>query len=312
MKIKEFVERVESQNGTDSGRRLSMVALIFTLLMGTFIAVFAASRPQLPPALALFVFVTALVASVLIAQILFDLEGWYEQRKRDLDAEEIFQSLRGARDENVVPFILYLRPFVSTGKIAAEKSKLLRVGASYIGNGPLMLASDRVEFEEEIEKALRPLGKLIALGKPLEHMGAGRIRVDDNVWQDAIKLLMDNAEMIVLLPSPRPGTCWEVEHLLTSGALEKTIVVDPPNDRGSIEDGYDPISEWHGVRDTFHEHGYELPEDNEEGSLIIFGTDKKPSKISRIGLSGENQVRKFAKQLRKLLRDKAKGNRVEG
>ncbi len=303
--FKQIASKMNTPKGTQWGRKFSMVALVFSLILGAFIAVFSASRPQISPNAALFLFASALVASILIAQLFFDLEGWFEQRQRDMDAEQIFKSLSKEGGGAQEPFILYLRPFASTDKIGAKKTKLVGLGASSMGNGTLMVASDRVEFEEEIEKALRPLGKLVALGKPLEHMGAGRIRVADDVWQDAIKLLIDKSEMIVLLPSPREGTSWEVEHLLTSGALKKTIVVDPPNDRGSIENGYDPVNEWRGVAQTFHAHGYELPEDDEEGSLIIFGDNKKPVRTSKIGLSGENQVRKFAKMLQKSLRENA-------
>lgn len=299
--LRKIANQMETSKGTQLGRKICMVALVFSLLLGAFGAVFSASLQQLPPIIGLCLFITVLVFSILLAQLFFDLEGWFEQRQRDMDADEIFNALR--EDDNSVnePFILYLRPFVSTGKIGAEHTKLVGVHTAAMGSGAMMVSSDRVEFEEEIEKALRPLGKLVALGKPLEHMGAGRIRVDDDVWQDAIKLLIDRAEMIVLLPSPRPGTCWEVEHLLTSGALNKTIVIDPPNDRGSVDDGYDPVSEWQGVKATFEKHGYELPEDDEEGSLIIFGADKQPAYKSKIGLSGENQVRSFAKNLQKNL-----------
>ncbi len=296
--LKLIAEKMETNKGAQLGRHISAVALIFSLLMGTSIAVFSASRPQLSSAAALALFVSALVISILIAQLFFELEGWFEQRQRDIDADRIFQSLNGDQPLDEM-FILYLRPFVSTGKIGAETTNVIGLRSGPIGQTQFAVMSDRVEFEEEIEKALRPLGKLVALGKPLEHMGAGRIRVEDEVWQDAIKLLIDRAEMIVLLPSPRPGTCWEVEHLLTSGALKKTIVVDPPNDRGSDEDEYDPVAEWAGVRETFLAHGYVLPEDEEEGSLMIFGEGTQPIKTSKIGLGGENKIRKFAKQLLK-------------
>ncbi|MFC7290985.1 hypothetical protein [Hirschia litorea] len=301
--LKRFAQNMNTSTGTNWGRKISMIALIFSLISGAFVAAFSASRPELPPIAALFLFITAIVISILIAQLFFDLEGWFEQRDRDIEADRIFKSLSENDDSKVESFILYLRPFISTNKIGADQPKMMSFRPDGIGGATqFILTNDRVEFEEEVEKALRPLGKLIALGKPLEHMGAGRVRVADEVWQDAIKLLIDKAEMIVLLPSPRPGTSWEVEHLLTSGALEKTIVVDPPNDRGSVDKGYDPISEWAGVRTTFAEHGFSLPEDDEEGSLIIFGDQKEPVMTSKIGLGGENQVRRFARELQKKLR----------
>ena len=141
----------------------------------------------------------------------------------------------------------------------------------------LALGTDRLEFEAEVERALRPIGPLVALGKPLEHMGAGRIRVGDHEWRDAVERLMDAAELIVLLPSSRPGTTWEVRTLLSEGRLVKTIVVDPPDDLGADDATYDPSEEWAEVRRAFAAEGFSLPPDDSEGCCYTSATTRPPS-----------------------------------
>ncbi len=303
--LKSISKLAVTRNGVSWGKRLSAVSLIFVLVTGAVTAVFGASRPQYDTWIALAYFSTAIVVSILLAQLFFDLEGWFEQRGRDLEAQKIFESLDGKG--RPVPFTLYLRPFHSTDQIAGHTNNIVRMSTDPSQISHFAHVEERVEFESVVEKALRSIGSVVALGKPLEHWGAGRIKVADDVWQDAIKKLIDNAQLIMLLPSPRPGTSWEVEYVLSSGAVRRTIIVDPPNHMGAANKTYNPAAEWAGVRQVFLDHGFVLPEDDPEGRLVYFSEGTQPDMTSKISFEGQNSVRKFAKNVLKKIKTRQAG-----
>jgi len=73
--------------------------------------------------------------------------------------------------------------------------------------------------------------------------------------------------------------------------------VDPPNERGAADDSYDPELEWAGVKSTFLDYGYVLPDDDPEGQLLFFSSGTQPAAKSKIGLGGKNKVSAFAKKM---------------
>ncbi len=291
--FKGLVHTAHSPSATVAGRALGVVALVCAVVLGVVAAVWLAGRSSWPAWTNLVGYLGALAGVLFIGQGLVDLVQWFGQRERDIHADRIYSQLKSGQSGE--PFVLYLRPFISTNQIAEQRVQLTAIRvADQIQFAP---TQERVEFEEEIEQALRPLGRLVALGQPLEHFGAGRIRVPDDVWQDAICTLIDNAALIVMLPSPRPGTSWEVNHVIDSGALARTILVDPPNEKGGLDKAYDPVAEWTGTREIFASHGYELPTDDPEGMLIWFGDAKQPQREVHLGLGAENNLTAFARDV---------------
>ena len=310
-----MLERVaglaKTKQGVAIGKTATSMGLIFFLLASSVGAIYVASRPEISGWVALLSFIGITAFGVILGQACYDIEGWLDQRRRDMVAARIWDAL--SQGDKPQDFVLYLRPFISTNQITETKHEIVMVRATQ--GAPTFFApvADRMEFEEEIEQAMRPIGPLVALGRPLEHMGAGRIRVSDDIWQEAIGKLMDEAALIVLLPSPRPGTSWEVERVLSSGALARTILIDPPNEKGSDDSEYDPVKEWAGVRSSFEAHGYKLPHDDADGLLIHFGEAKEPQRIERISLvDGEGHIRAFAKKILKLQRADMKAQHAEG
>ncbi len=291
--LKRIASRVETARGLTVGRRLSSVAFLLCIVLGTVLGVVGARQYTLPWAAAFGLFSSGIILGLLGAQFFYELEGWLEQRGRDLEAAKIYSALRAGRP-SPRPFTLYLRPFASTDEIGTDHDRLVPMRPVAGGPSVLALATDRLEFEAEVEKALRPIGPLLALGQPLEHMGAGRIRVDDDEWRAAVARLMDAATLIVLLPSSRPGTTWEVKTLLSGGRLVKTIVVDPPDELGVPDSDYDPSEEWAEVRRAFAAEGFTLPPDDPEGLLLYFGNANTPTRSTKISIHGESSVRAFA------------------
>ena len=220
----------------------------------------------------------------------------------DSKAAHIHEAL--AQGGDVEPFVLYLRPFASTDQISVTNTRISEVR---VGMGPtgFVAMEERLEFEAEIEKALRKTGPVVALGRPLEHVGAGRVLVDDSEWQAEIKRLMQAAVFVVLLPSPREGTLWEVEQIIDLGLLPRTIIIDPPDAPDPAVQSYDPSAEWENMRMIFARRGFYLPEDDREGQLVWFGSYAAPQRVEKLGLgngegiwdTGVGALRRFARYI---------------
>ena len=149
-----MLKAIARQSATDqqarTGKWLSAIGLVLSLVLGAILAIYAASRPEIGfyPSIALFL--VALILCVLIAQYLFDLEGWFDQRRRDLTAQHIFQTLR--KGNPGPPFILYLRPFHSTDQIS--ESKAVAINVRMTPGGPNFLAASLASVPAEVEREL--------------------------------------------------------------------------------------------------------------------------------------------------------------
>jgi hypothetical protein len=125
-------------------------------------------------------------------------------------------------------YSVWLRPFSSTGRIwVIEKSKYVRLKSEEISKGGYHV--EWGDFETFLAIVLEPFAPLIALGAGGEQIGAGRIHVSEENWQDRFKLLAGSAHSVFLLPSRRSGTQWELCWLLeTPRILQRCIFVVPP------------------------------------------------------------------------------------
>lgn len=225
------------------------------------------------------------MATVLVAAIgLTALSIWaelYGQRARDIYANSVFAALQ--RGEKPRPYSLYLRPFASTNVISAN-----------VGFG---MQAERIELEAQIERACRPIGPLVALGAPLEHIGAGRIQVGDDAWRQAINLLLKHAQLIVMLPSSRAGTLQEISLILGSELITRTVMIDPPNLGRSKT--YDHSVEWAKVQAAFKQGSFELPDEQRGGALIFYGDSRKPLLREHLDIDADDRIERiFARILK--------------
>jgi hypothetical protein len=209
----------------------------------------------------------------------------YGQRRRDARAAAIFAALQSGGD--APPFTLYLRPFVSTGAFRD-------VGAP-IGGGAAGMIGTSIELEAQIERAVRPLGPLICLGKPLEHIGAGRILVDEDNWKQAVRLLMTKARLVIMLPSSRLGTLEEIEMILDSDIIKRTVVIDPPNIARSKN--YDHRGEWKHIQQAFAKRGFEVPEETRLGRLLYYGPERAPKFKERLDIDAEDRIERLFRRV---------------
>lgn len=142
-----------------------------------------------------------------------------DQRSKDGHARQILIS--ALRNESML-FSLYLRSFEITNRlhtVTGEQQSFLGTFGSLKNDG---------DFEEQLADAMSSLAPLVGLGMPGEAIGAGRISTPERNWQRNILLLMERAEIIILVPSARPGTLWEMEQIRNRGYLGKTVFLLPP------------------------------------------------------------------------------------
>lgn len=210
------------------------------------------------------------------------------QHARDLRAQSIFDAL--GRGETPPPYVVYLRPFSSTDQI---ESVAMAAVASGMQGSALGFVMSRYELEQQIERATRHLGPLVCLGQGLEHVGAGRIAVDEASWKEAVLRLCGKAALIVMLPSSRAGTLWEIEHVLASDLVDRTVFIDPPNAAMSDKKRYDQSREWTAVRDAFAAKGFTMPADSRVGRLLFFGAARAPTLLARLDIDAEDNIARF-------------------
>jgi hypothetical protein len=130
------------------------------------------------------------------------------QESRDREGAALSDSLNRSAEKSQ-NFALYLRPFKVTDNVPTSLPGFL-------------------DFEGLLEDALRDTIPLFALGHPMETYGAGRILTDDASWQKKIIPMMEEAQTIFIIPSDRPGTLWEIEHIFQNNLIEKCVFIMPP------------------------------------------------------------------------------------
>lgn len=134
-------------------------------------------------------------------------------------AQALVESKTQAIPSNLV---MYLRPFDSTNKYFIN-SEWMNIFSEY---GLSYDVSDDIEML--ISKSLQRKYEFVALGKPGEHRGAGRILVNEKDWKEQVERLSKGSLFILIIPSHKEGTLWEIEMIMNNGLLDKTIFVIPP------------------------------------------------------------------------------------
>ncbi len=139
------------------------------------------------------------------------------QRLRDRAAAGMVERLRSGGSAR---FALYLRPFATTERLAAQPLPS-EVGG---GNG----LPSHLDIETLLSRALRGTCPVVALGRPGEVLeGAARIETTDAGWRSTMTVLAQHAELIVMTPLARPSTLWELGWLAEHGLLGKIVMVMP-------------------------------------------------------------------------------------
>ena len=218
------------------------------------------------------------------------------QREYDNTAQRVLGDLCADPAAPVPDFYLYLRAFETTGKLHVPL--YLRVRRKCIWVAQRLVTDDVESF---VSLSVGRGAPLIAFGRPGEAIGAGRIVTDEESWKKHILVLMRRAKGILLVPSDRPGTLWEMKALRQEGLLGKVVFIMPPLSKGE----FDTQERWNSARAIMATHGLEAPEHQERGMLFAVGADGKVSNAEPLLLSSPRKIRKSVTRLFKAKRSRS-------
>lgn len=219
--------------------------------------------------------------------------AWIEkrviQRKRDIQAARVLKEAKSAPSATKDAFGLYLRPFFTTGKLGVEevlRRPMMPIFPSY---HEALAAEKAPDLEASLTKALEPTASLIAVGRPGEQIGAGRVASDEETWQEDVALLAQRARFIVFVPSERAGTSWEIDLARREGLLHKCIFVMPPE---LHYDAIDLRAAWQRATKEIRKLGLRLPNYEPEGLLFRLGADGWVADKRPLTLGDHARIRK--------------------
>jgi len=221
------------------------------------------------------------------------------QRKREKQAARILSDLKRTHPKNRNAYLLYLRPFFSTGNLPVE-----RPHGGFLSSLPIMrgyfdekVDEKAVELEKTVANALHPFGLLIGLGKPGEQVGAARVVSDERAWRSDVELLVKYAEFLILIPSERHGTSWEISLVRDEGFLEKCVFLMPP---ALYFSKIDIESVWAATSKSLQKIGFKLPPYNSKGMMFTLNENGLVKNKLPLNLHAEDQLMSHISTLLKL------------
>lgn len=167
------------------------------------------------------------------------------------------------------PFALYLRPFVSGGRLLCRNTLESAGDRSILG---------RVwDAELNFAVALESWMPLVAIGDRSRGYGAAKLQLSDEAWQTEMRRLATHAALIITVPFNRPGTLWEVRQLFSDNRIRsKTLFFMPPMLRRPFHAwrrtrAHRPM--WEDARHALKLEGISLPPYRRLGCFFMIGQD---------------------------------------
>lgn len=209
------------------------------------------------------------------------------QIKRDIKAALLLGRLRQGHEE---PFSLYLRSFSQEEKLKRKKG----IWWYILLEGDLF-GIDRETLDMVMSAEVNTSYPMIALGRPGERLGAGRLPSTDADWEALVLLLMKQAKIIFIVPGTSKGVIKEIEHL--KNYFEKTIYIMPPP-KYYYGDAEGAEQHWHETRQTLTPHNVSLPAYSKKGALFMLDEQGHVAKSSPFqALFGRNRVHELVAQV---------------
>jgi hypothetical protein len=122
-------------------------------------------------------------------------------------------------------FVLYLRSFGNDSVLA--KPEMTFIDAVTPLNGHILFSSG-LTAEEQIVQALASAGPVVAAGRPgekLPHVGALRIYLTEESWQEVVLDLMRRARLVVLSVGLGRGLLWELHQAVHSLPPNRLVIL---------------------------------------------------------------------------------------
>ncbi len=169
----------------------------------------------------------------------------HAQRIRDKAARKVAEKVTSG--ETPPSYCLYLRGFLLDEVLAPRLPDWAQEGGRFTSGKPVLTSdfqdvSDLLDetTQDNLESVLRAssrrFGSLVAIERSETAFGAGRLKATGSDWKDAIAKLMMHAKVIFVVPVNRPGTIWEIKHIVSNSFLHKTVFLNPGNFWVSLAD----------------------------------------------------------------------------
>jgi len=140
------------------------------------------------------------------------------------------RQLRAQSGETVLAgdarIVTYLRSFVDDADADRVRTQL---SAQQLVMGSAIGASLATE-EEQIALALAEAGPLVAIGRPgerLPQLGAARVYVDDDSWQDKVIEMIDRSNLVLMRAGETDGFWWEIARVREHMQPARVIILLP-------------------------------------------------------------------------------------
>lgn len=163
-------------------------------------------------------FVAVVAPLVKLANRAYGADRLRDQKRRDAFARRLVAANKRSEGETS-RFTLYLRPFISTGKLPAQALP-----------NELDLWKDLRHFDLEahLARSLRKHSPLIAPGRPGEVTeGPGRAELQEDEWKPVVMRLAERSTLLIFVPLAYEGTLWELCLIRDLGFYNKTLFIMP-------------------------------------------------------------------------------------
>ncbi|MCU0285600.1 MAG: hypothetical protein MUF15_04290 [Acidobacteria bacterium] len=192
------------------------------------------------------------------------------------------------RDETL-RVMLYLRPFELTNRMRFNNlsSRMLMTPES-------LYEAREKDLETIIAEQISDSTPLVALGEPGEHIGAGRLLSTEENWKQIIQIMARAFGRILVIPSDRPGTKWELQWLKNEQYLDKCYFLMPPQPE------YDKINMneyWTETANNLIDIGILLPPYDPKGQIFTLTLAGQFNKGYQFNLFSDNSIEKVINNL---------------
>jgi tetratricopeptide (TPR) repeat protein len=159
--------------------------------------------------------------------------------------------------------LLFLRPLITSGHLTLENR--CEVPAFEVTFDP---EPRQITLESLLYRVVGPELLFMALGGRPEGFGGDRLIMvaGGTEWHAMIEFLAEQASLIAMVPHVSEGVRWEVELLVRTGKIERTLMIMPPASTDT-----DAAAMWSGASGMMREHGLRLPVFRSTGAVLRFG-----------------------------------------
>jgi len=139
---------------------------------------------------------------------------------------------------------------------------------------------ESASHEQVLTNKLAAVGPVIAIGRPgekLSTLGAARLYIGDDEWQETVSELVDRAVLIVLRIGGTGGLFWEVERLAHKVDPKRVLFYEPRAFSVNVEDAYESFKK---AADKILPHP--LPDNLGTAKFIAFDENWQPASYKNL------------------------------